>query len=1096
MANQPSKYSKFLVGAASAALVASAVAPVASAADFKDTKGNTHEEAINALSDSGVIKGYSDGTFLPNKTLTRSDVVKMMGKWLVTEGATIPADARTNPRFTDLTTKTNAELLDYAAVVKDAGVFIGSNGKLLATDNITRENMALVLVRAFDKVEDIDLVAYVNAQEFTKDVKDLSSAKKEAQAAINVLDFFDITNPTVASFNPKGNTTRGHFATFLHKTINADFSLVSGVVTGAVKAINATTVEVTFKEKVENVSDFTIEGLTVSNAAVKQTDDKVVVLTTSVQEGGKKYTVSHAGKEIGSFEGLSAVIPTKIDITTQSVQGKVGAQAVLSANVGVKQAGIPVTFNVKADTNTTLNKDQVFEAVTNADGIATFSYTQYAAGTDSVVAYPTGAPAVRSLGYVFWGVDTIVAVEEVTKGATINNGSNKTYKVTYKDPTTGKPVANKNLNVSFLENINVTADKLQNVTVNGVAVKQLTNDTAPEAAQITTDSKGEATFTVSGTNTAEVTPVVFEANNTLVNSSLVIDYKYDASDLQASAAKVKFSALQADYTIDVTRDGNEAAAIGHENGREYNVVVKDKDGKLAANEVVNVAFNEDLDRVISTNTTSYFVETDANGNRVYTPNLKQVTVTTNAKGEASFVIANDAASTYATPVAWIDINSAYVNKQGNLDEGEPKTVAAISYFEVEKLEGASLKVKDANGKYKATADLKGNVAAEFKVELVNQSGEATDIGTLGEVTYTIHNTGSSVIYIGEAGLTTVVSDTDKISPNRSKTVKLSAGTLLKVSSYDGKTGSVKVVATGKATHAGKDFNFVAKETTAKFTAVDEVTNLEKGNIKSFDTSKKTLTIADKKAIKYTGETGKTYTYRDEDNRPVSLVNFEKALLTAATLGGNNGLEVTYEVKGDNVTFYLKTVVADAPINTIEADKDAAEQALAAAKDALDKAIKAVTVTDYEDDAAATALVDAAKLVLAKTDATKADFEKATAALAEGLAKLDKKPVAAVAPTATVAVDGNNVTLTFTSNVNVVAGQKVTIDAVEGTVAAVTNKKDVVVSFATAPTTSGAGTINVTVDATSTTKEGKFTYELAFNSAATNQWTVGSGIVTP
>ncbi|NOS30862.1 Parasporal protein, partial [Staphylococcus aureus] len=134
----------------------------------------------------------------------------------------IPADARTNPRFTDLSTKSNAELLDYAAVVKDAGVFIGSNGKLLAVDNITRENMALVLVRAFDTVEKIDLATYVAGQDFKRDVKDLTSAKSEARAAIDVLDFFDITNPTVASFNPKGNTTRGHFATFLHKTINAD----------------------------------------------------------------------------------------------------------------------------------------------------------------------------------------------------------------------------------------------------------------------------------------------------------------------------------------------------------------------------------------------------------------------------------------------------------------------------------------------------------------------------------------------------------------------------------------------------------------------------------------------------------------------------------------------------------------------------------------------------------------------------------------------------------------------------------------------------------------------------------------------------------
>ena len=97
---QSAKYKKFIIGAASAALVASAVAPVASAKDFKDTKGNTHELAIDALSDAGVITGYPDGSFLPNKTLTRSDVVKLMGKWLVSEGYKVPTDYKTNMRFT------------------------------------------------------------------------------------------------------------------------------------------------------------------------------------------------------------------------------------------------------------------------------------------------------------------------------------------------------------------------------------------------------------------------------------------------------------------------------------------------------------------------------------------------------------------------------------------------------------------------------------------------------------------------------------------------------------------------------------------------------------------------------------------------------------------------------------------------------------------------------------------------------------------------------------------------------------------------------------------------------------------------------------
>ena len=78
----------------------------------------------------------------------------MMGKWLVSLGNEVPTDYKTNPRFTDLTSNTNEELLKYAAFVKDNGVFNGSNGKLDAAGNITRENMALVLVRAYDAINE------------------------------------------------------------------------------------------------------------------------------------------------------------------------------------------------------------------------------------------------------------------------------------------------------------------------------------------------------------------------------------------------------------------------------------------------------------------------------------------------------------------------------------------------------------------------------------------------------------------------------------------------------------------------------------------------------------------------------------------------------------------------------------------------------------------------------------------------------------------------------------------------------------------------------------------------------------------------------
>ncbi|KAA0955606.1 S-layer homology domain-containing protein [Sporosarcina sp. ANT_H38] len=911
MANQPSKYSKFLVGAASAALVASAVAPVASAADFKDTKGNTHEAAIDALSDAGVIKGYSDGTFLPNKTLTRSDVVKMMGKWLVTEGHAIPADARTNPRFTDLSTKSNAELLDYAAVVKDAGVFIGSNGKLLAVDNITRENMALVLVRAFDTVEKIDLATYVAGQDFKRDVKDLTSAKSEARAAIDVLDFFDITNPTVATFNPKGNTTRGHFATFLHKTINADFSKVSGEAAKgveSVKAVNATTVEVTFKEDVKDVktSDYTIEGLAISNAAIKQTNSKVVVLTTAVQTGDKEYTLKSGESALGKFKGISGVIPTKITMNTASTQGVVGKEVTLKADIGVKEAGVPVTFNVAAGSK--LNKDHIEEVTTDANGIATYSYTQYVSGEkDEVVAYPTGAPSVRSLATVYWGVDTILTVtpSDDKQGNSVANGANKVYKVTYKNPKTGAAVANQRLHVTFAENVNVTIDKVSKATVNGTNPMQLSNGTTPVTAEVITDSKGEATFTVSGHNTT-VTPVVFPnevvVNNNYNNSTSTSDVKtWDATKLQAQVAdKLVFGATQADYVIDITRDGGEEAARFEANGREYKVVLKTKDGKVAANELVNIAFNEDVDRNINTNTSAYFTKDDKKI-LVDGKTVSQTTVKTDAKGEATFTISSDELKDYATPVAWIDVNTSNA-KEGKFDDGEPNKVAPISYFADAALTGGTVKAyNDAVSTTKAIKEFTGLETATFKFTAANQSGQQMGLPTGYshiEASFTVFNTGSEDITV----------DGHTVSPNRSHTTTTIESTTSKlaqieVKSVNNKTASVRVVANGTAiplaSTNNRAINLGSHTSEVTFKSTTDVGELHTGLITSINKEDKKIQFEGKTSVSYKGAS-----FKNHSGNTISQETFESTIKEALDAGLTH--RVTLSKDGDKITVSILT----------------------------------------------------------------------------------------------------------------------------------------------------------------------------------------------
>ncbi|WP_181020963.1 hypothetical protein, partial [Lysinibacillus sphaericus] len=601
----------------------------------------------------------------------------------------------------------------------------------------------------------------------------------------------------------------------------------------------------------------------------------------------------------------------------KSVQGKLGQQVTLKAQVtvaeGQTKAGIPVTFFIPGSANG-VKAPVTVEAVTNEEGIATYSYTRYAATNDTVTVYASGDRSKFSTGYVFWAVDTTLEITEVTTGDIINNGANKTYKVAYKDPETGKPVSGKVLNVSVKENIDVTVDKLQNVTINGIKVAQ-TSTSNTTAAQVTTDSKGEATFTITGAN-AEVTPVVFAGE--AVTGQTLPSQKYNADALQTTAKKVKFGALQADYILEVTRDGGETAATGYDNGRKYKLVVKDKNGKLAANETVNVAFNEDIDGVISTTTDAKFVKLDNEDNQVgwdttVDKDAKKITVKTDSKGEASFIIGNTKENTYATPIAWIDVNYQS-GKVGTLDQGEPSATAPISYFQSPIIDGSKLVAETKDGKKPSDFEDKDAI---FKVVLVNQSGKEMKNHNYKteKVSYTVNNTGSNEAVVEYTYNGKVESET--LAPNRATSVVADNGTI--TVKPNGKTTSVKVLATGVAKEDktnGKEYAFTAKEATAKFTATKEISNPYTGAIKYYDTDKKTITFDGKDAIKYAGESGKKYKYYSGNIE----VATEKAFIDLLA-NASGKVTVTYKVEDDTKSFHIINVGTDAANKPVEKKDD-------------------------------------------------------------------------------------------------------------------------------------------------------------------------------
>lgn len=345
MANQPKKYQKFVATAATATLVASAIVPVASAAEKKFTDIEKYaqetQDAIYSLVDRGVITGKSDSVFAPAELITRGQVVKMMGRYLVNDGvAEVPADWASKQRFTDLPVNyKDQDLVKNAAVVFDNGVFQGSNGKLNVSNNISRENMALVLDRAIGALNGKTLVELAKEEGLKGNVKDINSAKAEARDAIQALNAFGISE--VDNFKPKNNVTRAQFALFLERTIEA--------------VLSDTTEQLVEKAVVAGNALPKPEDVTKDNAADAQ--EKVDFAQRSLEKAQKALTED---KELNSEEKLA--LQQKLDKVKDQIAAVKKAIEDTKVEAGIKSATAINDTLVEVKFGKELDRDFIREA--------------------------------------------------------------------------------------------------------------------------------------------------------------------------------------------------------------------------------------------------------------------------------------------------------------------------------------------------------------------------------------------------------------------------------------------------------------------------------------------------------------------------------------------------------------------------------------------------------------------------------------------------------------------------------------------------------------------------------------------------------------
>ncbi|MCS5502052.1 S-layer homology domain-containing protein [Lysinibacillus sp. A4] len=997
MAKQ-NKGRKFFAASATAALVASAIVPVASAAQLNDYNkiSGYAKEAVQSLVDNGVIEGDANGNFNPLKTISRAEAATIFTKALELE-----ADGSVD--FKDV--KTGAWYYDAIAAAVSNGIFEGVSATEFAPNkSLTRSEAAKILVDAFGLEGSESLSQFADASS----VKPWAKSYLETAVANGIFTGSE-TNGKL-NLNPNASITRQDFAVVFARTLD----LAVETVDASIKAINNTTVEVTFDEEVNvddvKASNFKIDGLEVKNASVKQTNKKVVVLTTEAQTADKEYVLSYKEEEIGKFKGIAAVIPTKIDVTTTSVQGVIGKEVTLKAQVtvaeGQSKAGIPVTFNIVSD-NANVNAKIEVEALTDENGVASYSYTRYYEHNDNVAAYATSKSSVSSTGKVYWANKIQLAVSEITTGNELANNTKKSYKVVGAKNTT--------YYVAIKENLEVNPDKIVDVKVqdhnnsNFVTPYELTTG-KDEYAKVQTNANGEATFTLWGSNLS-ATPIVYLPSS--VNKT-VTDLSYSKLALQSEAPTVKFSKIDK-LAITVAAEGTAESAeflaepktydqnsVG---GRNYTVTVTDKDGKLAPEGTVAYVTFEDGNFKGDV----YFSTAKENFVKVTADTPYKVTV--GKEGKAQFHVAGKGATTFAKP-------TVFLNTSGDklaLDKNDVQAVAEVTYFKAPVVNNAKLKVTDEYGR--TISSTTAGKDAFFTYQSVDQNGfdyRPTGYKITGDTTQLIWEKvvapDGTIAYIPK--YVTVTGETvyeynlafDVTSTFGNATVKDASGKVLAASQNLGntKTYQVKSDAYGQAivrvttdtadtvsVNVTGASNILPTQTASvTFTNSSVVPSLYTGVVDSYDSIKRTLKFAGKDAVSYAGE--KVY-YRNLNNTPIATAeDFEKALANAT-----GTVQVTYEVKDGVTTFYIYSVATtgNKPVDTAAA-QPGAEALATAIKNAENANLKEADYTAESWKVYNDALV-AAKAVAP----TAADSVKAAAAKALNDARTALKSVVPVGVTA-------------------------------------------------------------------------------------------------
>lgn len=230
------RFKRLLSGVVGVAVLAASL--TAFAADFPDIKGHWSEDYVNSMVAEGYIKGYDDGTFKPDKTVSNTEALILLARMLGVDKSeyAVTADnalAAYSSALSGYTTEYKKEVsyLLYRGVIdeSDLDTYILSSKKSQA---LLRYQCAMLLTKLLGADDEVESSVFISSS-----YSDTAQIPAEARPYVEYVRDAKIMEGMGSDsygdpiFGPLESVTRGQMAKMLSSLIDVlDINTASGAV--------------------------------------------------------------------------------------------------------------------------------------------------------------------------------------------------------------------------------------------------------------------------------------------------------------------------------------------------------------------------------------------------------------------------------------------------------------------------------------------------------------------------------------------------------------------------------------------------------------------------------------------------------------------------------------------------------------------------------------------------------------------------------------------------------------------------------------------------------------------------------------------------